>query len=169
MSHLADCLSGCPASSDSSFRLRCVNIIGIECPLVDREQAAIFLQASEKATAISFVANAGSNWLDTQQQCIRVAVDTHLEHAEDVSAALAFLPQTLARAAKKNSLASSLRLRERVRVHKAEHQDFAGPAILNNRGHQPTAFFECDFHVLSPRTSNLKTKKPAGLAAPAGR
>ena len=34
---------------------------------------------------------------------------------------------------------------------------------MNNRGHQPTAFFECDFHVLSPKTSNLKTKNPLGL------
>jgi hypothetical protein len=109
------------------------------------------------------VANAGSNWLDSQQQCIRVAIDTHLEHPQDVSAALAFLPQTIAQAAEKNGLASSLRLRERIRVHKAEHQDFAGAAILNNRGHQPTAFFKCNFHVLSPKTSNLKTKNPLSL------
>jgi hypothetical protein len=49
-----------------------------------------------------------------------------------------------------------------VRVHEAQHQNLAGAAILNNRGHQASTFFKCDFHELSPNIEP-KTKIPLGL------
>jgi len=91
-------------------------------------------------------------------------------HAQNVTARFPFLPQTIARAAEENRFPRALRLRERFAVHEAEHQDFAGAAVLNNSRYKAPGLCDMRSPVPSLRKINpIKNKKPAGLAAPAGR
>jgi nitrite reductase/ring-hydroxylating ferredoxin subunit len=79
-----------------------------------------------EARAATGVAGACAGLLDLEEQHILIAIDAHLDDALDVARGLPFLPQCLARAAVVPGLAGRQRLRQRVRVHVCDHEDFAG-------------------------------------------
>ena len=62
------------------------------------------------------------------------------------------------------NFASALGGSERFAVKISEHQDFAGPLVLDYAGDESIEFFKCQIH-----TRLQKNRKPAERFAPAGR
>ena len=89
--------------------LRTVDFLGLECALLDDLRAAVGFQAAKEATAVAFVADAGADRLDADEQGIGVAVDADVAHFQDVTAGFAFFPEAVARAAEEDDFAGALR------------------------------------------------------------
>jgi len=90
------------------------------------------IQATKKTTAITFVANAGSDGIDADEKSVGVAIDTDVCDFQNMAARLALFPKLVARAGKENHFASALRKRERFGIHEAEHENVARGLILDN-------------------------------------
>jgi hypothetical protein len=126
--------------------------------LVNDTRGTAIFDPPEEATAVAFVANSWPQRLDTQKQCIGVAIYANLLHPQNVTAGFALSPQAVAGSAEKDRLAGSSRFCKRFIVHEAEHQDLAGAAVLDDGGNEAAAFLKCDLHVLPPKSCSQKQK-----------
>src|SRR5579864_4027255 len=78
----------------------------------------------------------GAVGVGQQQQGVLVAISEHGMDAKMAAARLAFLPESLLRAAEEGGQTRIQRRVERILVHVAEHEDPPGPTILHNGGEQ---------------------------------
>ena len=72
---------------------------GIKRALGDDFGFAVRGNLAEKAGAVAFVADAGPERIDANQQRVHIAIDANLAHFQHVAALLALAPQFVARAA----------------------------------------------------------------------
>ena len=159
------------------LRLRSVNFFWIEGAFFDDLRCAFVGHAAEEAAAIAFVANAGTDWIDADEQRIGVAVDTDVADFQDVAAGRAFLPEAIAGAGEEDDFARTLCFGESDVVHEAEHEDVAGRGVLDNGGDESVRLREVELHhvplqlscpIFFVEKSEPENKKPAGPFAPAG-
>jgi hypothetical protein len=157
--------------------LRSVNFFWIEGAFFDDLRCAFVGHAAEEAAAIAFVANAGTDWIDADEQRIGVAVDTDVADFQDVAAGRAFLPEAIAGAGEEDDFARTLCFGESDVVHEAEHEDVAGRGVLDNGGEESVRLREVELHhvplqlscpIFFVEKSEPENKKPAGPFAPAG-
>src|SRR5262249_39469250 len=104
------------------------------------------IQAAEKTTAVAFMANAGPDGMNPNQQGISIAVDPNLGDSQSMSAGLAFFPEFMARPGKENDFSGSPRFLEGDGIHETQHQHFARALVLDYGGYQPARFFKRDVH-----------------------
>ncbi len=100
------------------------------------------VQAAKKTTAVAFVADAGSDGIDTDEQSVGIAIDANVGNFQDVAAGLALFPKPVAGAGKENHFAGTPRERKRFGVHESEHQHIAGGFILDDGGDQAACLIE---------------------------
>ena len=90
------------------FGLRTIDFFGFERALIEDLRAAVCCQAAEEAAAVAFVADAGADPVDADEQGIGVAVDADVADFQDVTAGFAFFPEAVAGAAVEDDFAGAL-------------------------------------------------------------
>src|SRR5271154_4547423 len=103
---------------------------------------------AEKTGTVAFMADAGADGFDLDEQGVGVAIDAKFTNFQDVAAGLAFFPELVARTAEEDGLAGRARLRQGGFVHEAEHEDSARLVILDNRGNESSGFLKIDVQLV---------------------
>jgi hypothetical protein len=134
-----------------------IDIHGNKHAFGDGERAAIGFQRTEEATAVTFVADSGTEGFDEKEQGIGIAIDANFANAQDVATGFAFLPKAIAGTRKKMDFAGLLGFFQGFGVEIAEHEDVTGFVILHDAWNQAAKFFKRKFHK-----SSIKTKNPPG-------
>ena len=82
-----------------------------------------------------------TDWVNQHQQGIVVAIRRNAHHVEKVAGGFPFGPQTLFGPRIKGHFTALFGLRQRILIHIAQHQDFAGDGVLYDGRHHAVGFF----------------------------
>jgi len=118
---------------------------------------AIF-QGAEEAGLVAFVADAGAEGFDLDEDAVFVAVGLDGLDDEGVAGRFALFPELVAAAAVEGGEAGLDGGVEGFAVHEADHEDAAGGVVLNDGGDQAAGFVEVEIH--SNTHKGEKTKSP---------
>src|SRR5216683_1138677 len=104
--------------------------------LRDHPRRPFVIQAAKKTTAVAFVADARSDWIDADDQSIGIAIGANVGDFQDMAAGLSLFPKFVTRPGKEDYFAGAARQFERFGIHEAEHQHIAAGFILDDGGDQ---------------------------------
>src|SRR5438270_9950549 len=93
-------------------------------------------EGAEETGALAGVARAPALLLDHEEHGVAVAVVVRLPHPLPVARGLALAPVLLSGAAPEPAPPGGKRAAQGLLVHPGELEHFAGPVLLNDRGHQ---------------------------------
>jgi hypothetical protein len=106
--------------------------------LIDRKLAVC--EFPKETTCVSLVAR-GPQLIHSQQNAIRIAIDSKLDHFLAMSALLPFSPQSISRAAEIGSKTGRDGFRISLLAHPCKHQHLIRRCVLSNHRQEPVDSF----------------------------
>src|SRR6266700_2003268 len=108
-----------------------VNDIWGKSALGDDPSRSFVIQAAKETAAVTFVADAGPDGIDADEQSIGITIDANVRDFQNMAAGLALFPKLVAGAGKENYFTGALGQFERFGTHESEHEHIAGCLVLN--------------------------------------